>query len=491
MKLRLARLFVCSLSLFFLFQFQSLPAHAEVAIGPSAKLLRGNLVSKETSLQITKNGTSSILYVKVDGSDVSCSSWTNSCDLQTALGRAVYGDEIWVAEGTYLPTTTTDRSISFQLKSGVKVYGGFSGLEVSRDERDWEIHSTILSGDINVAGEAGDNSYSVVTGLNLSSATVLDGFTITAGRADGEFRTSAGGVDLEASNPVFTNLIIRDNFAASGGGGMYNSEGSPTMNNVQFIDNIANWGGGLVNGYFSYPVLIDCLFTGNIALTSEGGGMVNWYGFPTLRGVLFTGNSAVIGGAISNSTQGSPTLINVTITNNSASDKGGGIYNWWLTKPNLINVTMTRNSAPIGAGIFNEDQGCYSPTCENEVSITNSIIWDNIPDQIYIGSENVVTATYSDIQTEPVFPGIGNINADPMLDILTDNGGLQQTHALLEGSPAIDTADQVSCPQIDQRGYVRPVDGDGDGLAICDMGAFEFGAQLPEYSFLYLPLVLK
>jgi hypothetical protein len=68
-------------------------------------------------------------------------------------------------------------------------------------------------------------------------------------------------------------------------------------------------------------------------------------------------------------------------------------------------------------------------------------------------------------------------NTDPLLGPLADNGGPTLTHGLLAGSPAID-AGSLDCPPParDQRGYGRPVDGDSDDQAICDIGAFEFGA---------------
>src|SRR5439155_6274327 len=81
--------------------------------------------------------------------------------------------------------------------------------------------------------------------------------------------------------------------------------------------------------------------------------------------------------------------------------------------------------------------------------------------------------------------GAGDIeNADPLLGPLQDNGGATQTHALLAGSPAIDAGDNNGCPGTDQRGIARPVDANSDGVAICDIGAFEApaGTTLPTAS---------
>jgi hypothetical protein len=74
------------------------------------------------------------------------------------------------------------------------------------------------------------------------------------------------------------------------------------------------------------------------------------------------------------------------------------------------------------------------------------------------------------------------------MDQLGENGGSTPTHALADDSPAIDAGDNNACPPTDQRGASRPVDGDGDGQAVCDIGAYEYGAVLPRA---YLPLVMR
>src|SRR5690606_29585783 len=101
--------------------------------------------------------------------------------LQNALSAAGSGDEIWVARGTYKPTTTTTRTIAFNLKSGVSLYGGFAGTEFSLEQRNWNSNPTILSGEIGSTALT-DNSNHVISGSSVSDI-VLDGFVIEKGYA--------------------------------------------------------------------------------------------------------------------------------------------------------------------------------------------------------------------------------------------------------------------------------------------------------------------
>src|ERR1044072_8249072 len=70
-------------------------------------------------------------------------SWANAfTDLQSALAIATPSNEIWVAAGTYKPTATADRTISFAMKNGVGIYGGFDGTEAQRGQRDPAVNVT-------------------------------------------------------------------------------------------------------------------------------------------------------------------------------------------------------------------------------------------------------------------------------------------------------------------------------------------------------------
>ncbi|WP_016775567.1 choice-of-anchor Q domain-containing protein [Anaerophaga thermohalophila] len=203
------------------------------------------------------------IYVK-PGAAGNGSSWLDAMDLKDALEMSIPNDEIWVAEGVYKPVDTLgDRSSSFSLKNGVKLYGGFGGFESSVDERDWLENETILSGDIGVTNVMNDNVYNVVTISGTEKlplkGNVLDGFIIEKGNA----RYHGGGVYISRAAPELRNLWLKDNHAETWGGAIYIKEGSnPVFSNVLFVNNSAGSDGGAVMAS-SDATFNSCLWYGN------------------------------------------------------------------------------------------------------------------------------------------------------------------------------------------------------------------------------------
>jgi hypothetical protein len=393
-------------------------------------------------------------------------SWTDAyTSLQSALAVASSGDEIWVAAGTYKPTDGSDRAISFNLKSGVALYGGFAGTETSRSQRDVQINVTILSGDLGITSDSSDDSYHVVIGSNTNNYARLDGFTITGGNANGSVppQDRGGGMYNYKGSPSLTDVIFIGN-AATFGGGMYNGgepsywKGSnPILTNVTFMYNLATEGGGLYNDNFSSPRLMDVSLSWNRA-TRSGGGMLNYnYSNPILTNATFNNNSASAGGGLMNWGNSSPILVNATFNANIASDMGGAIYNDTGSNPWLTYVTVSGNQAPQGGGMYN----VYG----SNPSVTAGIFYGDQGGEIYDAS-GTRDVTYSIVQGG--YPGTGNLNADPLLGLLQDNGGFTQTMALGAGSPAIDAGDSFYCQPKDQRGIPRPQG------SRCDIGAYEY-----------------
>ncbi|MCC6410954.1 MAG: T9SS type A sorting domain-containing protein [Saprospiraceae bacterium] len=249
-------------------------------------------------------------------------SWADAyTNLQTALQLAQAGDSVWVAEGTYFPTDSTDRAIAFEPKSGVRLYGGFAGTEMDLSERDWVAHPTVLSGDIGVNGDSTDNAYTIMYLENPDTGTVVDGFVFRYGNADNLDNTipslgpqkCGGAMYIMGQDgwayPDVQNCIFEYNYAHNNGGAVYvNGLGlgsvAPRFLNCTFRDNKARLDGGGIYRYGSswierFPDFGDCIFVGNHA-QRRGGGMyvldrertdtINWLN------CLFEKNSANLQG---------------------------------------------------------------------------------------------------------------------------------------------------------------------------------------------------
>lgn len=156
------------------------------------------------------------------------SSWADAfTSLQSALLSASSCqniDEIWVAEGTYLPTSGNDRNISFDIPPGISIYGGFpDNGNPNFSQRDPATNITTLSGDIGVLNDDSDNSYHVVTMQSANNLSKLDGFTIKLGNANGSNDQAKGGGLFLQGNLMIKNVKVQDCKATHAGEAIYNS----------------------------------------------------------------------------------------------------------------------------------------------------------------------------------------------------------------------------------------------------------------------------
>ena len=441
------------------------------------------------SLFFVSSSEGAVLFVDAGaGGANDGTSWADAyTDLQTALTTAADGDEIWVAAGIYRPTGDVDRSQSFILRNSIALYGGFSGTEILREQRNWTINETVLSGNIGAPDTNADNSYHVLIGSGTRRTAVLDGFTIGGGNADGAGSDRyGGGMFNDGGSPTINNCIFHGNNAAFLGGGIYNlfPEGSPTITGCTFSENTAEAGGGILNDRGSSPILRTCVFSHNSAVFG-GGAIFNSEDCSTLvTNSTFSNNTARDGGSIVNNTGHSAriTITNSTFLSNSATAKGGALLNV-LSDPAVTNCTFTGNSAAIGGGaMYNDTANPVVMNCtfyENDAFgegfsmfnnnsdpvVTNSIIWSSGGTIRHIFNQGASSPVFSYSITDQ--PGAGNTTANPQLGPLADNGGPTNTHALLDGSSALDAGTSTDAPATDQRGISRP-----QGIAF-DIGAYE------------------
>ena len=263
------------------------------------------------SLQPVLAAAQTIFHVdqNVQGGQQTGLNWANAFpNLQQALAVAHAGDEIWVAKGVYYPTTTTDRSISFVLKQGVGLYGGFAGTEASLLQRDFIQNETLLSGNIGNPLESTDNSRSIVTGQGLDSTACIDGFILKHcyAEASGSALFLSATIQAPVTSPAIRNCRFEQNYANEGPAlyCQYNSVGivSPALKNCIFRYNKAQTSGGAVvkkgPSPAAFPFVVeDCIFSDNRVVAGNGGALClsDHSGLLALRRCQFARDSAFLG----------------------------------------------------------------------------------------------------------------------------------------------------------------------------------------------------
>ena len=391
-----------------------------------------------TSLLIMVSGeqkvfAQTIRYVTENGAGSNNgTSWGNAYPdtlLQTAVNESGV-TEVWVAKGTYKPTTGTSRTASFRMKDSVTIYGGFAGTEASISQRvnykAGQVNETILSGDIGVAGVKSDNCYHVIynpSSSGLTNSAVLDGFTIKGGNANRSTQPDyhGGGIFNQSSSPRINNLIICDNSATNTGGGLYCYLGNPVITNCIFTNDTAGYGGGI--GMWADGVIKNCLLYDNVC-----------------------------------------------------GHDGGGIYIYDSFSPTITNCTIADNSAGSGGGIFVPEK--------SYVSINNSILWGNSAsygNQIYLDKDGMLTLNYS------CYSNGDNDVANGGGDLITSNHNITNNPIFVDNigndfritseSPCADAGNNSYCGEsfdIRGSGYGRKLNKTTGESGTIDIGAYEY-----------------
>lgn len=329
-----------------------------------------------------------IRYVKANGTGDG-TSWKNaSGDLQKMIDELATVNapgEVWVAAGTYRPTTQIIEGVqyaaSFRMRDGINVYGGFAGGEISKADRTkgsmpW-IYSneTVLLGadydDKSAEWIENNSQWNVISSSrhvvwfapmsgedSFKYATVLDGVTIKGGAANG-----GEGVD---------------NFATDKGGGVY-MELNATLQNCVVAENTAKDNGGGV--YVKNGRVIGCLIYNNSAVENGGGVFVENAGL-VLRSMI-TDNSATNGAAVyldkNNSTDAfhpEYLILSTSVVSNNTATGNGAVY--CNESGMLLQNTIVNNNCPSTVDASNPNSSQTGGLYINKYAyVINSVLWNN------------------------------------------------------------------------------------------------------------------
>lgn len=317
-----------------------------------------------------------------------------------------------------------------------------------------------------------NNQFSVITGGNLGTLPTIE---INDAVISGGYNIDnyGGGISIFAGSLILNNSTVSSN--QGGGISVTRGESSQITNSIisdnnSSLDQGANYYGGGISVSGGNMNIKSSTVSNNVSNSASqlGGGLYL---------TSYSGNAII-------------NISNSTISNNTATSNGGGIQ---LYRANDTELTLSisnttiinNNSGMVGGGIYNLDStlnveeslisGNTATTIGNNIESVDASVFTSSRNLFGFNNEsglNTVSPSPSDI-----VPGEANLS-DIINTTLADNGGTTPTHNLVEGSPAIDALTGPCAQNTDQAGNNRPVDGNGDMNAACDIGAIEFQIDL-------------
>jgi len=287
------------------------------------------------------------------------------------------------------------------------------------------------------------------------------------------------GIWSEYSQPDLLNVTITENQSTgyySYDYAFYGNYESGSLENVIISNNSSDLGGGMCL-FSSFPAMLNVKITENIA--NRGGGLYasNDYSSRKLNNLTVSGNAALEGGGVYVAGYGGTIRLTNLLLDHNIAQYGGGLYIAPQARVTLSNLTCVENLSNHGGGVFAWNS---MPLLMN-----NSILWNNYPQSLMIDS-CYLRISYSDVDggeagiesvnSAQVVWYSGNLEVDPVF-----GGGGSDPYAILATSPCVDAGYYSSAygiPDLDILGNPRVWDGDGNGHATIDMGAYEYNSTV-------------
>ncbi len=373
-------------------------------------------------------------------------------------------------------------------RDSIILAAGTYELTRSGSYQDWPEDASLLS-DLDIAGDAA----LVGAGRGVT--------IITAGNAGERGIDILAGVDAEISHLSIDDIDIT--WPGPGCGAGIRNLGTLRLSHVSVTGNFKRGEGGGICNYGGTLSIADSIISGNCAcFTGYGSGIYN-SGPLTIERVVISGNRTDFGSGGGIAGGGHIVIRDSVVTGNetttpAGTQQGGGLYVGGVVELTNVTISGNRTDEP-DPGYEDVDTRGGGASLSGDVTLTNVTITGNETSAtaggLYYSGSGTLTLVNTIIAGNtggdcegPITSGGHNIDGDascglgaagdmmgvdPLLGPLANNGGPTETHALLEGSPAIDAGDAAACPAGDQRGYPRPT---GAG---CDIGAFEAGAAPP------------